>query len=204
MTVPDAIPMDYLESRLGGVLPLVYKSFAQAHAPKSLTKRGFDPKTLLVLNLELRETMGPDQAAGRFILNGDGCGNYCFAELREDAENVLLWSHDPPDIENPGYALATCLDEAKQECRIDAPPIPGQAFICRTARCAESILDPIGLDEWITAVRATVGVQYLGYWEGTNPFTRETMRLDAPGLAALVGQERTYLRFGFGRATFDG
>lgn len=203
MNVPDVIRVDYLESRLGGRLPLVYKSFAQAHGPESLTKRGFDPKTLLVLNLELREMMGPDHAAGRFFLNGDGCGNYYFAELQEDAETVLLWSHDPPGIEEPGHLLASYLDEAEQECRIDRPAPPGQSFICRTAHYAESILDPIGLDEWIAAVRATEGIQYLGYWEAPNPFSRETMRVEAPGLAELVGQKRIYLRFGLGRASFD-
>ena len=203
MKTPDANHVDYLESRLGGKLPSLYISFVRAHAAESLTKRGFDPKTLLVLNLELRELMSPEHAAGRFFLNGDGCGNYYFAELREDAETVLLWSHDPQGIEEPGLTLANYLDEAVQENRIDGPLPSGQAFICRTTHYAESILDPIGLDEWIAAVRATEGVQYLGYWEGPNPFDRETMRLEAPGLAALVGQKRIYLRFGLGRAKFD-
>lgn len=203
MKAPIAIDADCLEARLGGALPRLYRSVVQSQVQASPRKCGFDPKTLLVLNLELRETMGSEDAAGRFFLNGDGCGNYYFVELREDAEKVLLWSHDPPGAEDPGYSLATYLEEAEQEHRLDRPVPDGKAFICRTIHYAESILDPIGLDEWIAAVRATAGGEYLGYREGLEPFTRAKMRLDDPGLTAVVGQERTYIRFKFGRAMFD-
>ena len=47
-------------------------------------KQGFDPKTLLILNLELAELPRYDESDRRFFLNGDGCGNYHFVDLAGD------------------------------------------------------------------------------------------------------------------------
>ena len=42
-----------VEARLGGPVPAAYRLLVEVEA-EFLEERGFDPKTLLVLNLELR------------------------------------------------------------------------------------------------------------------------------------------------------
>jgi hypothetical protein len=118
---------------------------------------------LLVLNLELRDRDRDGHTRGRFFLNGDGCGNYYFVHLEPSAQAVLLWAHDPPGIEDQAKGLDSYLRDAEQDCRIDRPLRAERLCICRTSVHAESILDPIALDDWVAAVNATPGVEYRGY-----------------------------------------
>jgi hypothetical protein len=180
----------------------VYRELLAAESPSSLRARGFDAKTLLVLNLELR-SHAHMECGGRLFLNGDGCGNYYFSELAVAATRVLLWSHDPPGIEDPGRLLEPYLREEEQLCRSDWPPRAGRLYICRSAALGESILEPIELDEWLVALERTDGIMHVGYREGTNPLTGDTMRFEAPGLARVHGDARTYVRFLYGRAELD-
>jgi hypothetical protein len=119
MDRPVTVDVDYLETRLNGCVPAAYREHVRAQAPASLVKKGFDPKTLLILNLELE---GFERYGGidrRFFLTGDGCGNYYFVDLGGDPTKVLLWAHDPPGIEDPGYNLARFLRDSEQDNRID-------------------------------------------------------------------------------------
>lgn len=170
-----------LERRLAGNVPRAYVELIRTESAASLIQRGFDPKTLLVLNLELRDVGDHLDARDRFFLNGDGCGNYYFTALEFGADCVLLWAHDPPGIEAPEQTLASYLHTAEQTCRIDWPVHPGRLYICRTSAYAESILDPIDLSEWVTAVESNDDLEYRGYREGKNPFTGEVIRFHSPG-----------------------
>jgi hypothetical protein len=196
------VDLNELERRLGARTPRAYREFVEREPPKSLIRRGFDPKTLLVLNLELRETDREGYTRGRFFLNTDGCGNYYFVKLGPSARTVLLWSHDPLGIEKTGQALAAYLREATQEFRIGRPVPRGELCICRTSAPDESVLDPIPLESWIAAVNSTDGVEYLGYREGTNPFTGEVVRFEMPGFTRVLGAKNPnhYISFRCGRA----
>jgi hypothetical protein len=200
MKSSESINLDALESRLEINAPRAYREFVQSTSAPELTRRGFDPKTLLVLNLELKELEYYENIRNRFFLNGDGCGNYYFVDLEGDEDAMLLWAHDPPGIEHPGYVLATYLRDAEQECRIDFPLQPWHLCICRTARHAESILNPISLEEWIDAVNSTEGVHYLGYREIQNPFKREAIRIEMPGTVNFTGDNNLRIEFRHGRA----
>jgi hypothetical protein len=195
------VDLGEVEVRLGGPVPGAYRELAEVE-PEFLVERGFDPKTLLVLNLQLRCWEHVDSQA-KFFLNGDGCGNYYFTELAVEAERVLLWSHDPPGIEDPDYRLPAYLRESDQECRVDFPVRSGTLYICRSALYGESILEPIGLAEWVAAVEATAGITHVGYREGRNPFTDETIRVDSPGLALIAGSNRPSVSFHYGRAELE-
>lgn len=190
-----------LEARLGGPVPGAYRRLAEAEG-KSLEARGFDPKTLLILNLEQRCWEHVD-SQGKFFLNGDGCGNYYFAELAVAAERVFLWSHDPPGIEDTDFLLPAYFRESEQECRIDWPPRAGRLYVCRSATYGESILEPIELAEWLTALESTNGISHVGYREGRNPFNGETIRIDSPGLALIAGSTRPHVSFHYGRAELE-
>ncbi len=203
MNRPATIDLDYLETRLKGHVPPAYREYVRVQAPASLVKQGFDPKTLLILNLECEGFEHYDGIDRRFFLTGDGSGNYYFVDLGGDPTKVLLWSHDPEGIEDPGYNLAMFLCDSVQENRIDRPVEPGSFWICRTPTYAESILDPITLDEWGDAIRSTEGLRYLGYREVMNPFTSEKRHVDAPGRAAVLGHTDCYIEFVHGRALLD-
>jgi hypothetical protein len=194
------VDLDALEARLEINAPRAYREHVQSTSAAELAQQGFDPKTLLVLNLELKELKYYENIRNRFFLNGDGCGNFYFVDLDADEDTILLWAHDPPGIEYPGYVLATYLRDAEQECRIDFPIMPWHLCICRTARHAESILNPISLEEWIAAVNSTEGVHYLGYREFQNPFTGETIRIEMPGTAKFMGDNNLRIDFRHGRA----
>ncbi|HYP98418.1 MAG TPA: hypothetical protein VER96_07075 [Polyangiaceae bacterium] len=202
MTATKQVDLSELEARLGGVVPTAYRALVGSETPSALEARGFDPKTLLVLNLELR-TYKHVECTGRFFLNGDGCGNYYFTELDAFASRVLLWSHDPPGIEDPALLLGPYFRETEQLCRIDWPPSPGRLYICRSDSYGESILLPIELADWIAAVEATDGIVHVGYRQGRNPFTGDTIRIDSPGLARTVKGERAYASFHYGRGQLD-
>ena len=200
---PASIDLTALESRLALSAPPGYREYIRSNAIASVVKQGFDPKTLLILNLELNELEHFEGISKRFFLNGDGCGNYHFVDLTGDQNEVLLWAHDPPGIEHPGQSLANHLRDSEQDCRIDWPIDPGHLWICRTSAYAESILDPISLDEWIEAVRSTEGLEYRGYREGKNPFSGESFRVETPGLSAVVGHKKSLISFLHGRARLD-
>jgi hypothetical protein len=195
------IDISELEVRLGGPVPVAYRELAELEV-ELLEERGFDPKTLLVLNLERRCWEHVD-SQGKFFLNGDGCGNYYFTELAVAAERVLLWSHDPPGIEDPTYRLPDYLRESEQECRVDFPVRAGELYICPSVAYGESILEPIGLAEWVAAVDATSGITHIGYREGRNPFNGETIRIDSPGLALIAGSRSPSVSFHYGRAELE-
>ncbi len=200
---PASIDLSALESRLVLSAPPGYREYIQSNASALVVKQGFDPKTLLILNLELDELEHFEGISKRFFLNGDGCGNYYFVDLAGDQNEVLLWAHDPPGIEHLGQSLAEHLRDSKQDCRIDWAIAPGHLWLCRTSAYAESILDPISLAEWIDAVRSTEGLEYRGYREGKNPFTGESLRVETPGLTAVVGHEKAFISFFHGRARLD-
>jgi hypothetical protein len=197
------VDVDYLETRLNGCVPPAYRVYVRAQARASLLKQGFDPKTLLILNLELEGLEHHDGIDRRFFLTGDGCGNYYFVDLGGDPTKILLWAHDPPGIEDPGYNLAKFLRDSEQDNRIDRPVEHGLLWICRTPTYAESILDPITLVEWVEAVRSTEGLSYVGYRDYKNPFTGELIRADAPGRTAVLGHENCDILFRHGRARLD-
>lgn len=203
MNRPTPIDVDDLETRLEAGIPFEYREYVRTQTPSGLEQQGFDPKTLLILNLELESLEHYDGVDRRFFLNGDGCGNYYFVDLAGDPTRVLLWAHDPPGIEDPGYSLTKHLRDSEQDHRIDRPVEPGDLWICRTASYAESILDPITLREWVDAVRSTEGLDYLGYREGKNPFTGEAFRIEVPGRTAVVGRKNRYISFFHGRARLD-
>jgi hypothetical protein len=195
------IDIGELEARLGGPVPRAYRELVELEGA-SLEVRGFDPKTLLVLNLERRCWAHVD-SQGKFFVNGDGCGNYYFTELAAAAERVLLWCHDSPGIEEPRYQLPDFLRDSEQECRVDYPVRSGELYICRSAAYGESILEPIGLAEWVAALDATSGITHVGYREGRNPFNGETIRVDSPGLALIAGSDYPSVSFHYGRAQLE-
>lgn len=199
--MPLDVEIADLETRLGGTLPNVYRMLANTEAG-FLKQRGFDPKTLLVLNLELRY-WDHIESEGKFFLNGDGCGNYYFTQLVALADGIALWSHDPPGIEDTSYRLPDYFHESEQECRVDWPPRPGRLYICRSEAFGESMLEPIGLEEWVAAVDATRNIKHVGYREGRNPFNGETIRVESPGLAAIAGSHRPHVSFLYGRAEME-
>jgi hypothetical protein len=197
------IDLSELERRIGVPAPRAYRELVHRETPESLARRGFDPKTLLVLNLNLRSTDRDGYTRGRFFFSGDGCGNYYFVELQLAADDVMLWAHDPPCIEDLHLSLEAYLPEATQWDRIDSPEPEGRLRICRTSISAESILDPIELDEWIAAVNSTSGVEYLGYREGKNPFTGDISRVTCPGFTRVLGVENQHISLCCGRGETD-
>jgi hypothetical protein len=207
MVTPIKVDLKELEVRLEGTLPLAYRDLVRSEE-SSLKTRGFDPKTLLVLNLQLR-SWEHVASQGRLFLNGDDFGNYYFTQLDAAADRVLLWLHESPDVQDPNRGLVAYLREAEQLSRIDRPVSPGILYICRTSPCAESILDPIRLEEWIAAVEATDGITYVGCREGRNPFTGEPLRIELPGLARVTTaahrgpSRRGEVVFHYGRAELE-
>ncbi|WP_442482709.1 SMI1/KNR4 family protein [Aeoliella sp. SH292] len=189
-----------LEKRLTAVVPPAYIHYVQTTPAELLLKQGFDPKTLLVLNMEL-EVLDPAAVqSDRFFLTGDGCGNDYFIDSRLSPDQVMLWAQDPEGIEDPRLLLSSFLRTEEQMNGIDIYPRLGELCICRTQRCGESILDPITLEEWISAVETTDGVEYRGYRDATNPFTGTTMRIDLPGVAVVhADQKPEEVRHGVGR-----
>lgn len=201
MDAPRNIDLRALEARLNVRAPRAYVDFVNSSTNAALARQGFDPKTVLVLNLELRDSEHYDDIHERFFLSGDGCGNYYFVDLAGDQDKVLLWAHDPPGIEDPNARLASFLPDAEQDRRIDRPINAGDLYICRTQAYAESMLEPIRLDEWIAAVNSTAGLKYVGYREGMNPFTHQAIRIESPGLTVVNGQDGLQISFFHGRAT---
>ena len=193
--------LDDLERLLPCPVPDDYVEYVEGSKASALKKRGFDPKTLCVLNLELREHDRDGWTKDRFFLSGDGFGNYFFVSVRgKGAGRVKLWAHDPPGIEDQGEDLESFLASATQENPI-LDSIPPKTFcISRTEIIGESILDPISPPEWKKAIAACDGVRYRGYRSGKNPFTGEKLRFDSPGLAvAQVDGQPLNLRLYSGR-----
>ncbi len=197
--------LDDLERLLPCSIPEEYIEYVEASKPSDLRKRGFDPKTLCVLNLELREWDREGWTNDRFFLCGDGLGNYYFVSTQENgSDSVKLWSHDPPGIEDQREDMESFLSSATQENPILKSIEPKTFCIARTPTIGESVLDPISLKEWKKAIASCDGVRYRGYRTGKDPFTEKKLRFDAPGLAvAYVGGQAVDLRLSCGRVEGD-
>lgn len=191
MRIPAAT-LDDMTRALGAAECASYRTCYPKLGPRALLERGFDPKTLTVLNLILRAHNGagayPQHA---LFLSGDGCGNYYFVPVGDPIGKVLLWAHDPPGIEPTGEPLMEFLQRAEQTHRIVTEPAPGDVYITRTEVPGESILDPIDMDEWRAVVARTPALEYRGYRRGRNPFTGKELRFDCPGgsVARDAGRE---------------
>ncbi|HEU4624819.1 MAG TPA: hypothetical protein VFS52_08670 [Steroidobacteraceae bacterium] len=200
MRIP-AETLDDMTRALGAAECASYRICQQKFGPQALAERGFDPKTLTVLNLVLRT----QQSAGAYpqhalFLSGDGRGNYYFVPVGDPIGKVLLWTRDPPGIEATGEPLIEFLQRAEQRTRILAEPAPGDVYIARTEVPGESILDPIEMEEWRAVVARTPALEYRGYRRGRNPYTGEELRFDCPGGAvARHGTREVLFRLYAGR-----
>lgn len=194
MRIP-AETLDDMTRALGAAECASYRTVYQKLGPTLLAERGFDPKTLTVLNLILRAHEGTGAYPQHTLfLSGDGCGNYYFVGVGDPVGKVMLWAHDPPGIETTDETLLDFLQRAQQQNPVVTQPAPGDVFITRTEVPGESILDPIGMDEWRAAVARTPALEYRGYRRGRNPFTGEELRYDCPGgaVARDAGREALF------------
>src|SRR5262245_39133573 len=114
------IALGDLERLLQSPIPEKYAGYIKKTNAAALRERGFDPKTLCILNLELKEADKGGWTEGKFFLSGDGCGNYYFVSNanKSSRDKVLLWAHDPPGIEDPRKDLLAFLKSAVQENQI--------------------------------------------------------------------------------------
>lgn len=199
------IDLDELEQLLPELIPEEYIEYVEASDRSLLRKRGFDPKTLCILNLELREADETGWTRNRFFLTGDGFGNYFFVSTDpERSDRVRLLSHDPPGIEDAQDDLESFLDAAQQEDPARGELSPKSFCIAHTAVWAESILQPISLQAWKKAISSCKGVRYRGYRAGRDPFTGKKLRFDMPGLAtAEIDGTTIELRLWCGRVQGD-
>jgi hypothetical protein len=150
-----------LERRLHRVPPALYVDWLSSH-PSEEAQSGFDPKTVCVLNLELRQWFvdGWDHS-DKFFISGDLCGNYFF--IPDAADRVLLLSHDPKGIEDTKMSVRNFLEtETWTKSAIDQDADKGVVVIARTEIVGESILDPISLAEWGDALARTSELHSLG------------------------------------------
>ena len=193
MRIP-AETVDDMTRALGASVCASYRVCHPKLDPQLLKARGFDPKTLTVLNLNLRMREGPDACPQHSLfLSGDGLGNYWFVAVGDPLGKVMLWSPDPPGIQTTDEPLFDFVQRYEQQSRILAEPAPGDVLISRTSVPGESILDPIGLDEWRAAVARTPALEYRGYRRGRNPFTGEELRFPSPGGAVARDEGREVL-----------
>jgi hypothetical protein len=158
------------------------------------------PEGLAVVNRELRDK-GPAFAdkpwPDRYLAIGhDGCGNtYCLDVGKNPSPALLMFDHDPANdfVEaDPSYAAVFAsleipeptADESKDgdESPDDEEAAPA-LIVARVSEPWQSILNPIRLDEWRAYIESDPSLKYIGYREGTNPFTGEAMRMNLPGYA---------------------
>jgi hypothetical protein len=190
--------VDDLIRELGADVCVAYRACFEKVGDPWLRRRGFDPRTLMVLNLELRSegSLPPN----KLYLSGDGSGNFWFASAGDPLGKVALWSHDPPGIESTEYYLLEFLQLAEQVNPIAVEAPPGYFYISRSKEPGESILDPIELDEWIRVVEHHPAIQFLGYRPARNPFTGEELRFKSPGGAFVRhNDEKIFFELRFGR-----
>lgn len=184
------IGLEELKDNLGFQIPSDYELYVNSHKKDELEDIGFDPKTLCVLNLDLRfnnELIDSDRnwAHDKFFLTGDGCGNYYYLPAKDHSSNVLLWSHDPEGIEDSDKKLNEFLLTETQENPITKTVDSDELVITKTKVIGESILNPITLGEWKNAMLDIDHIYYRGYRSGKNPFTSESVKFDMPGLAIV-------------------
>lgn len=193
-----------LQQRITAKVPQAYVEYVNSRPLVELCEQGMDPKTLLVLNLELMALDEFADSKGWFFLTGDGCGNYTYVDTSVDEQRVLLWSHDPIETVDLKESLESFLLDALQVSRIDCVPSPSRLYLCRTKSHCEAILDPITLSEWIAIADETPEVRHVGYRTATNPFTGEQDRFDIPGFAIVRGDDESTTATWFnGAVIFD-
>ena len=192
------VPADTVEDMtraLGANVCASYSACYQKLGLQLLQARGFDPKTLTVLNLNLRAREGAEACPQHSLfLTGDGHGNYWLVAAGDPLGKVMRWTQDPPGIEASDEVLYEFLQAAEQRNRILIEPAPGDVYLARTAVPGESILDPISMDEWLAAVARTPLLEFRGYRRGRNPFSGEELRFPCPGgsVARHEGREMLF------------
>lgn len=190
--------VDDLIRELGVDVCAAYRTCFEKIGHQQLSRRGFDPRTLMVLNLELR-SLG-DLPPDKLYLSGDGSGNYWFVPAGDRVGKVALWSHDPPGIEPTDHDLFEFLQVAEQLNPIGWEAPQGDFCISRCKEAGESILNPIELDEWLRVVEGVPEMTFLGYRRGRNPFTGEELRFTSPGGAFVShNDEQMFFELQFGR-----
>jgi len=180
--------------------PASYAMYIRNTEPQEVTERGYDPKTIAVLNLELRSDDKSGWTADRFFISADGIGNYYFISEGKGKSTVALWSHDPLGIEETGTGVIEFLNNHEQIYGILSEAPDGDIYLSRSSSVGGSILEPILLDEWKEAIADIDEITYLGYWMLKNIFTGEDMKIDRPGMAvAEIGDVRVKLSLKYGR-----
>jgi hypothetical protein len=194
------INLQDLKRLLGDCVPSEYIKLCESKK----IKQGFDPKTVCILNLELRDSEANKWARDKFVITGDGCGNYYYAPKAYEGKKIYLWSHDPLAIEKYEINIADFIKNGVQENPIILSLTDHEFAISRTEILGESILDPISLDEWKNVIELDKNITYLGFREMINPFTKEITKMDCPGYStASVGGKKYPIKLIYGRIISD-
>jgi hypothetical protein len=173
-----------------------------------------DADRLIVENLRLRaawpkscKTPWPEQY---LAIAETGCGDYDFIDVGEEpSAGVLTLDHETGEF---GEIAPTIQKYIKRQTKGYTPEafnsngLGGELAVARTDAWWKSILDPISLDEWESYVKSDPEMRLVGYEEGRNPFTKERMRINRPGLARWkTGPGRSVkVYYNFGRLEMEG
>ncbi|MCA9028984.1 MAG: SMI1/KNR4 family protein [Planctomycetaceae bacterium] len=199
-----------IETRLALKLPAAYRDALLAgvelnsSAPEPYFQQ--DATELLITNLELR--MSPNQDAfdgGAWPADGicigdDGSGNIYFIRANDEKCAVECYDHETGEFEAVSDSLEGYFAYIENLLRtmaaitggrgpsIDSPPVAEHksgAAIVRTATLRESVLNPISMEEWTAFVESDAELEMRGYRSIVNPFNREEIRTESPGLAVM-------------------
>ena len=105
------IDFDEIEEELDLAVPSIYRMFIDAVRSKGydLSRFGIydDTEAVLKGNWKLRLQLADQSPRWKnkyfYFGVGDGCGNYFFLDgTDEEHDQVHLWAHDPPGIEDAG------------------------------------------------------------------------------------------------------
>lgn len=182
-----------------------------------------DAKEILISNLELRMAPRDDAFAGarwpeKYICIGsDECGNYYSISADDPNCTVTFFDHEADAFEPQSKSLSAffrfiadlfkrvpprLMRAADDDEPIDVRkmmPTP-DAFIARTEKLRDSVLNPITLAEWTAFVESDADLQLRGFRTMVNLFTNEEHRSSCPGLATLgSGTAQQSFEYALGR-----
>jgi len=164
-----------------------------------------DPESILILNLTVREehlaSLAPDRDSSSWLfIAEDGSGNYFFLDSRANPTALHFLDHDPPGIRQAGLSLAQFIASRPVQA---IEPSRRALTICRSDHPRRSILDPIGLEDWIEVAAQYTEVNITGFREAKNPFTGAIDRFATKGGAYITyGDTKTFAQMWAGSIVF--
>lgn len=193
------IDLANVEQLVGRAVPADYRAFVAGRSLEDLERTAAAPAEIAAINLEQRAEGADGPTRFGFALYSSD-GDCLLVRDGDESGTVFEWSHETRDITPRDFHVSELLEKLSTLSIAEIDAEDPTVIISRATPWSQSILDPIHFSELVAVAAGIPGASCFEYLESTDPFTREPLRFDVPGVCIeLASSQPLVLKLQHGR-----